>query len=176
MLSRFLLSISSFSTVLYCYLIAKQFVWFYNSMLITNMVLFISILAIALVSIVVVYKSKSSETLICSSTKPMNGAIIPVYIGLFVIALELPQISNGQSSVEVIVLVTLFCLWLFMEKTSYFNPLWMAFGYRFYSAETNSGNEFVLITKRHEIKSTRGGQKFSNLIKVNNYTYIERKR
>jgi hypothetical protein len=107
------------------------------------------------------------DTVQVSKIKPAEGVFLPVYIGLFVIALSFNQ---GISLESMFLIVFLFALWLHFENVSYFNPFLLFFGYRFYEVESESNISIIVITKRKDIKII---ETFENLIRVNNFTFLE---
>lgn len=113
---------------------------------------------------------KSGETLDASELKPIESTAMPVYIGLFVIALGLGTDKLGQAF---IVLSVLLVLWGLFERVFYFNPIWLFFGYRFYEVRTKHDNTFTLVTRRADLK---GAMEFQDLRRINNYTYLEEER
>lgn len=99
--------------------------------------------------------------------KPLEGQHLPVYIGLFVIALSF---NDGFSIQAVFLIFILFILWLCLESIVYFNPFFILCGYRFYEIETKNKVTSIIITKRKDLKQTSN---FRNLIRLNNFTFLE---
>jgi hypothetical protein len=99
--------------------------------------------------------------------KPMEGQFLPVYIGLFVIALSF----NGELTISsIFLIVILFILWVSFETVSYFNPFFIILGYRFYEIETIDNITSIIITKRKDVKQIA---QFTNLTRLNNFTFLE---
>ncbi len=113
------------------------------------------------------YIYSNAETLTIQEEKPIESVAVPTYIGLFVIAIGLQELSQG---VGYIVLVILFLFWRRLEKIFYFNPIWLFFGYRFYEVKSGKNNTYTLITKRSKLK---GSYSLSKLRRLNDYTYLE---
>lgn len=110
---------------------------------------------------------KTGETLNAKEIKSIESIAMPTYIGLFVIALEL---SDNPYHEALAVLGVLLFLWGFFERVFYFNPIWLIFGYRFYEVRSNRNNTFTVITKQSDLK---GEKNFTNLRRLNNYTFLE---
>lgn len=177
---KLLLSFSSFSGVLYFYVVTKQDFPFLsvqsvgldttNSFLVRNGFYMAVFAAFAYLTLRLTRLSfKAVDTLKVSEEKPIESVAVPTYIGLFVIAIGLATTDAATSG---IVLFMLFLFWTRLEKIFYFNPIWLFFGYRFYEAKSAGGNTFTLVTKRDRLKGT---QNFSKLRRLNNYTYLESK-
>ncbi len=180
---RLLMSLSSFSGVIYFYIVAKQDVplvslnWVALSdepsviFILKNVAYIIGFISMSLVALTLVIKAfKGGETMIAKETRPIESVAVPTYIGMFVIAVEIAGIDNVTAGY--IILIALFLFWRRIEKIFYFNPVWLIFGYRFYEVKTKDGNAYTLITKRDRLK---GGHEFTQLNRINNYTFFERK-
>lgn len=182
LVTKRLLTLSSFSGVIYFFFVINQFDIPYiglPSFLKGNTLGFITKNACAVVLLVLFsYLSlqlarrvfRSGETLDASELKPIESTAMPTYIGLFVIALGLGADKLGEAF---IVLTVLLVLWGLFERVFYFNPLWLFFGYRFYEVHTRHDNTVTLVTKRTDLK---GAMEFQNLRRINNYTYLEEDR
>lgn len=99
--------------------------------------------------------------------KPLEGQFLPVYIGLFVIALSF---NDGFSIQAIFLIFVLFILWLCFEAVAYFNPFFILLGYRFYEIETEDKITSIIITKRKDVKRIK---EFKNLTRLNNFTFLE---
>lgn len=176
---KLLLSISSFSGVLYFYVVTRQdmpivSVNFLNlnsatSFPIRNLFYIAVFGAFAYATLFLSkYISASTESLEVEEEKPLESVAVPTYIGLFVIAVGL----NGlDQRVSWLILLGLFLFWTRIEKIFYFNPIWLFFGYRFYEVKSINNNTYTLVTKRDRLK---GKQSLDRLIRLNNYTFLER--
>lgn len=179
LVTKLILTLSSFSGVVYFFIVINQFDIPYielpvflkdhsagfivkNLFIVTVLVAF-SYLSLKLAQLVF----RSGETLDASEIKPIESTAMPTYIGLFVIALGLSADKLGEAF---IVLTVLLVLWGLFERVFYFNPIWLFFGYRFYEVRTRHDNTFTLVTKRVDLK---GAMEFQNLRRINNYTYLE---
>lgn len=99
--------------------------------------------------------------------KPLEGQFLPVYIGLFVIALSF---NDGVSIQALFLIFVLFILWFCFETVAYFNPFFILLGYRFYEIETEYKITTIIITKRKDIKNIK---EFQKLTRLNNFTFLE---
>ncbi len=111
--------------------------------------------------------SEKADTLIVKQIKPAEVFFLPVYIGLFVIALELRHLNCIE---KYFFTFFLFVFWVFLENISYFNPFFLFFGYRFYEVISENKLKLMVITKRKDLKKIN---KFNSLIRINNFTFLE---
>jgi hypothetical protein len=182
LLTKLILTLSSFSGVIYFFVVINQFNIPYvelpvslkgNSVgfIVKNISIIVALVAFSYFSLRLArLVFKSGETLDASELKPIESTAMPVYIGLFVIALGLGTDKLGQAF---IVLSVLLVLWGLFERVFYFNPIWLFFGYRFYEVRTKHDNTFTLVTRRADLK---GAMEFQDLRRINNYTYLEEER
>lgn len=114
-------------------------------------------------------KNDGTKKVIRWEIKPAEWIFLPVYIWLFVVALEL----WNPFSLEIWILVFfLFTLWFFFEGVSYFNPFFLFFWYRFYELKDVNNISYMLITRRKDLKEVINLDK---LTRINNFTYLEYK-
>lgn len=177
-LAKFLLSLSSFSGVVFFYVVSNQDVPFVSApwgglvgedmnLILKNIAYVAGFLGLSYISLLVTPKVfKGGESMTVTELKPIESVAIPTYIGMFVIAIGIDSSLSGG-----IILLALFLFWLRIEKIFYFNPVWLIFGYRFYEVKTIKDNTFTFITKRDRLK---GGHEFKKLYRINNYTFFER--
>jgi len=177
-LTKLLLSLSSFSGVLYFYIVGRQDIPFVSlhqlhindghTFLIRNLAYLIIFGIFAYITLIFTRLAfQTGETLVVDEEKPIESVAVPTYIGLFVIALSLGSMSQETS---LVVLIILFAFWTRLEKIFYFNPIWLFFGYRFYEVKSASKNTYTLVTKRDRLK---GKHDFDKLRRINNYTFLE---
>jgi len=100
---------------------------------------------------------------------PVEGNLIPAYIGMFVISLSLPGLSVESLMISSLLLV----LWLHIGSVSYFNPFLSVLGYRFYAVRSTGNKTMTVITKEKDLKQKT---ELSNLIRINNYTFFWSKK
>lgn len=177
-ITKLLLSFSSFSGVLYFFvvtnlddIIAKQAIFgieMLSSTAIRHVAYLVFFALFAFITLVVTKKVfKEGDSLEVIEIKPIESVAVPTYIGLFVIALGLNSIAIPTA---LVILIVLFMFWTRLEKIFYFNPIWLFFGYRFYEVKSSGDNTYTLITKRDRLK---GQQDFTSLRRLNNYTFLE---
>lgn len=110
---------------------------------------------------------EKSDNLAVKKIKPVEGVFLPIYIGLFVIALSF---NEGFSPQTCFLILFLFVLWVLFENVAYFNPFFLFWGYRFYEVESVNDVTILVITKKKDIKKIR---ELKNLIRINNFTFLE---
>jgi hypothetical protein len=180
-LMKIVLTLSSFSGVLYFYFVINQFNIPYLKMpaalnqttsgfTVKNLLAVIVLLLFSYLSLLLAKAVfRPGETLNIKEVKSIEAAAMPTYIGLFVIALGLGEdkIREGLT-----ILAVLFVLWGLFERVFYFNPIWLFFGYRFYEIRTQQDNTFTLVARKSSLK---GEMQLTNLRRINNYTFLEAK-
>lgn len=97
-----------------------------------------------------------------------NDASLPSYLGYFFVALS---ISNWTTLIWVGILILIFT---FFSRTSYFNPLFLLFGYKFYYVTVKGKIKFSIISRGDIVKTDT--LVFDKLKRINNYTFIDRER
>lgn len=95
-----------------------------------------------------------------------NNAFLPSYLGYFFVAISIPR---WETLVFVFLILFIFT---YVSQTSYFNPLFLLWGYQFYYITTENNVKIFLISKK-PIRTTEG-LSFRNLKRINNFTYIDR--
>lgn len=179
---KFVLSISSFSGVLFFFVVTKQDIPLLSLptlpisgiglFLAKNAIYAVTFLFLAYLTLILSgHVFRGGETLKVVEIKPIESVAVPTYIGMFVISIGLAQSEATPGLVSATILFALFIFWRKIEKIFYFNPIWLIFGYRFYEVRTEKGNTYTFITKRDRLK---GSDNFGGLNRINNYTYFER--
>ena len=97
-----------------------------------------------------------------------NDASLPSYLGYFFVALS---ISDWNTLIWVGILILIFT---FFSRTSYFNPLFLLFGYKFYYVTVKGKIKFSIISRGDIVKTDT--LVFDKLKRINNYTFIDRER
>ena len=97
-----------------------------------------------------------------------NDASLPSYLGYFFVALS---INDWTTLIWVGILI---CIFTFFSRTSYFNPLFLLFGYKFYYVTVKGEIKFSIISRGDIVKTD--GLVFDKLKRINNYTFIDRER
>ena len=113
-------------------------------------------------------KEVKSDTANIVSIQPVEHEIIPTYIGLFVIMLGLGSLSLIYQMF--IVLFIFGILFVLMEKSYYFNLIWLL-KYRYYKVQDEIGNTYIIYSKRNDVKEVG---KIQNLVRINNFTFLEK--
>lgn len=101
------------------------------------------------------------------SVEHANNSFLPSYLGYFFVALS---ISNWSTLFFVYGVLFVFT---FLSQALYFNPLFLVYGYEFYNVKTRSGALIFLIS-RNKYK-TPDEIIIRSALRINNYTFIERK-
>lgn len=95
-----------------------------------------------------------------------NNRFLPSYLGYFFVALSI-------NSVETLFFVySVLFVFTYKSQALYFNPIFLLFGYSFYSIKDVSGKTIFLITK-DKIKSP-GGFSCEKAYWINDFTFIEK--
>lgn len=97
-----------------------------------------------------------------------DNSYLPSYLGYFFVSLG---IENLTTLISIYMLIFIFT---FNSQTLYFNPLFLLFGYKFYYVTTQNGKKIFLISRK-EIMDTRN-LKFDQIHRINNYTFIDRRK
>ena len=94
-----------------------------------------------------------------------NGSYLPSYLGYFFVALS---ISDFETFVCVGFVIFIFT---FFSQAQIFNPMFLLFGYNFYIINIEGQITFFVISKKNILSIKE--LKFTNLRRINNYTYID---
>lgn len=191
--SSLILSISSFSGVILCYLLIRQDIPYVSwemiglspsaliMFVVRNIVCIFGIYGIAYISTYLAKRYFSNTgSFTIAEIKPLESVAVPTYIGLFVISMGVASadfdgkmVASGFNMVDAVGVVTmllLFIFWRKIERILYFNPIWLLLKFRFYEIKAEDGGTYTLITRRQDMKNT---QYMDSLLRVNNYTYME---
>lgn len=102
----------------------------------------------------------------------MESEIIPTYLGLFVIVLGLGSLVV---QFQTIIILLIYLVWyLLMERTTYFNLLWLI-KYRYYRVTDKNGNTYTLYSKKKDLKLYKESN-FSELVRINNFTFLDKEK
>ncbi len=192
-LSSLILSISSFSGVILCYLLIRQDIPYVSwemiglfpsafvMFVVRNIVCIFGIYGIAYISTYLAKRYFSNTgSFTIAEIKPLESVAVPTYIGLFVVSMGVASadfdgkmVASGFNMVDAVGVVTmllLFIFWRKIERILYFNPIWLLLKFRFYEIKAEDGGTYTLITRRQDMKNT---QHMDSLLRINNYTYME---
>ena len=98
----------------------------------------------------------------------VNDTYLPIYLGYFFIALSINELYILLVMFVVLLLLSVFSL------SAYFNPLFSIYGYNIYKINKENGISVFVICKKK--KSIDEYKKFTNLRRINDFTYIERRQ
>lgn len=169
---RFFLSLSSFSAggILYFFTNPFQLIFEYYWLMIVGAIIILSVFALCL-DFFYCRNCDEYDTLIIQEIQPMEQDIIPIYIGLFVIMLNIGNLSIDLQILLILILFTIW--WKLLEQSYYFNIFWLT-KYRLYKVKDKEGNIYSIYTKRKDLKLTRvKSEENFNLVRINNFSFIE---
>lgn len=97
-------------------------------------------------------------------------AYMSVYLGYFFVAVGIP---DDDIMLLLFVFIMLF-LFIFFSQVQYFNPLFLLLGYKFYGITKTNGISIFVISR----KKLHGvcGLSFTNLRRINDFTYIDEEK
>ena len=117
---------------------------------------------------------KCFNSLAVVEIQPVEQELIPTYIGLFIILISLGELDLFM---QILLIILLFLIWFFfLERTYYFNLLWLLI-FRYYKVKDEYGNTYLIYSKKKDLKkndSTGDIIKFNKLVRVNNFTFIDK--
>ncbi len=115
----------------------------------------------------VVFKTDNSEEPI-SDLAPASDSFIITYLGLFFVALSIPD-----SNLILAIFLFIILLIIFSKTQSYFyNPIFLILGFNFYFINNSSNRKLLIITKDKTIEQI-AEKNFTNLRRINDLTYID---
>lgn len=100
----------------------------------------------------------------CDEIEEANSAFLPVYLCYFFVGLGVEKYQH-----LIFVYLMIFIL-TYVAQASYFNPIFLLFGYHFYKLKTSTGARIFLII-RENIRMAKVVN-LSNLRRINNNTFI----
>lgn len=100
-----------------------------------------------------------------TSIEVSNNDFLANYLSFFFVALSVNNITTFWF------LLLLILLFTFVSKVSYFNPVFLVFGFKFYHVITGENTKVMLISKQ-SIRNPKVFQAMS-VKRINDYTYIE---
>lgn len=99
------------------------------------------------------------------SLETSNNDFLANYLAFFFVALTI----EGQATFWVVFGLTM--LFTFVSRISYYNPILLVFGYKFYYVRTGENVKIMLISKK-KLKSPENFREISVRC-INDYTFIE---
>ncbi len=166
---RLLLTFNATSTMVVIYLIKEK----YYLLLLQNATIWLSHILFALVPLLFTLISIWMKGLLSKddinyemlNIEEANNSFLPSYLGYFFVALSV-------NSVETMIFIySIVFIFTYFSQTSYFNPLFLLFGYKFYYVYTVNNVKLFIISKK-DINTTRGLE-FPKLRRINNTTFID---
>lgn len=97
-----------------------------------------------------------------------DGSYLPSYLGYFFVALSVDDFST------LIWVGTVIFIFSYFSQTLYFNPMFLLFGYKFYYLTMENGMKLFVLS-RIPIKKVEG-LRFEKLKRINDYTFIDRRK
>lgn len=101
-----------------------------------------------------------------ASIETANDAFLPSYLGYFFVALSISDIGTFTY------VFSLIFIFIFFSKISFFNPVFLLFGYKFFNLTNTDGLKILVMTKQ-ELKVPCDVE-FTSLKRINNYTFISK--
>lgn len=166
---KLLLTINATSTMVVIYLVKES----YYILLLEKQPMWVSHILFALVPLLLTIMSVAIKGLLSKdninyemkSIEEANNAFLPSYLGYFFVALSINSVDTMIFVYMIVIIFTYF------SQTSYFNPLFLLLGYKFYYITTVNNVKLLIISKK-EINST-SGLTFPKLRRINNTTFID---
>lgn len=117
------------------------------------------------VSIFISKSLSTSEIRKVISIETANNDFLANYLAFFFVALSIDDLTTFW---VVLIMTTLFT---FFSRVSYFNPVFLVFGFSFYYVQTDEHVKIMLISKR----KLRSPDEFSlmKVRRINDYTFME---
>ena len=95
-----------------------------------------------------------------------DSSYLPSFLGYFFVALS---VTDDTTVIAMAVIIFIFT---YYSQTLYFNPLFLAFGYKFYYITMENGMKLFILSRK-SIKNI-DGLSFDSLKRINDYTFIDR--
>ena len=166
---RLLLTLSSVSFFIVIYLLNSRFIptlerldqWYFLTIIV---VLSVPVV-LAKISLVLCKKLSTDKITNAKFIETSNNDFLANYLAFFFVALSVKDLD-----IFVIVFLITF-LFTFYSRISYFNPVFLVYGFNFYYITTENDVKIMLITKDKLKKRQNFGNK--EVKRINNYTFIE---
>lgn len=100
-----------------------------------------------------------------NSIEPCNNDFLANYLAFFFVALSI------KDTITFFAVFGMILLFAFYSQVSYFNPVFLVFGFNFYYVHTNENVKIMLISK----KKLKDPQSFEPISagRINDYTFME---
>lgn len=107
------------------------------------------------------------------SISPVNNDYLPIYLGYIFVSLSMPNPEHGSVDWTILIIVyILICSFVTFSQSLCFNPMFIIFGYGYYSVKTEN-NVRVFVITRNNIGKSSMNVIFPNLAKITEIVYIE---
>lgn len=166
---RLFLTFSSLSFFIIVYLVQNKIIYFEDLFNECPCLIYVGYVLIPFILTVISLGlgkllSKSSIKKI-ESIEPSNNDFLANYLAFFFVALSI------KDSVTFWVVFGMTILFTFFSRVSYFNPVFLIFGFNFYYVQTNEKVKVMLITRK-KIKNPKLFESV-DVRRINDYTFIE---
>lgn len=105
---------------------------------------------------------------------PVNNEYLPIYLGYIFVSLGIPNSSEGCIDWITLLMVYVFItLFVTFSRSLCFNPIFVIFGYGYYSVKTQRGVKVFIITRK-KINKNDLNPNFHHLRKITELIYIEK--
>lgn len=174
---RLLLTFNATSLILVVYLVKKELVlglFFVELKILPD---FSSYIFYTLIPIILTFFSLLISNLLgkdnlnkgsIKQIEQANNSFLPSYLGYFFVALSVPHYDT------LIFVFAILFVFTFLSQTLYFNPLFLFFGYHFYYMTTKREIRIFVITRK-KLRNPSDIE-FTNLRRINNFTFIDRNK
>ena len=161
-----LFSLSSFSPCVLLFIIKNKILLFsqWHEMINYGITALICFILFLVLFTILTRCSPASDTMKIKSISPIDFNIIPMYLGLFIISLNLENTFGSY-----LILFLVFVLFFMIERNRNFNLFFLFIGYRFYQIESEGNISLFYISKE---KDTKKKLEIDGLIRINNFTYL----
>ena len=103
----------------------------------------------------------------------INNDYMPIYLGYIFVSVSIPNPAIGEIDLLTLMVVYLLVnVFVTASRSLCFNPIFVIFGYSYYSVKTKLGTNLFVITRKKISKSDED-VKFEKLRKITEIVYIE---
>ena len=103
----------------------------------------------------------------------INNDYMPIYLGYIFVSVSIPNPAIGEIDLLTLMVVYLLVnVFVTASRSLCFNPIFVIFGYSYYSIKTQKGTNLFVITRK-KIRKSDENIKFEKLRKITEVVYIE---
>lgn len=164
---RLILTLSSVSFFVIVYLLQNEIHLFQCDCWIEYLVYIITPLILSGISLILCRKLSTSSINKVISIETSNNDFLANYLAFFFVALSV----NKDNMPVFWIVFGMIVIFTFVSRVSYFNPIFLIFGFNFYYVHTDE-NTKVMIISRNKYKDPNAF-KSTNAKRINDYTFIE---